>query len=190
MEITPYDLKEIAASGYGTINIKPVGYWSGTVALYIRRKRDWTPEGTTIHWEISLSHSSGGRDTNEEPDDLIAEEHFANAILHAAALGRELRDHDFETEYQAAKARDAAARQAEIDALVDITITPTQATDFADALERGQEIPQLYKPRSLEKGWVTVRWTRRGHPRYDFEGAHGLSKKQAIERIYSTYVLR
>lgn len=77
------DLEEIGRSGSGRIIVKVLGYWSSDVmTLYITRRGGWElKNGETHSWEFELSHSSGGRDSKEEPDSLRAEANFARAML-------------------------------------------------------------------------------------------------------------
>ena len=61
------------------------GFWSGdSVRIYqtkLSKKEDWS--SVVFNW------SSGGRDREEESDDLVAAECFARAILNAVEVAKE-----------------------------------------------------------------------------------------------------
>jgi hypothetical protein len=98
--------------------------------LYVDRKWVWDREnpGAEGHqWTFSQTHSSGGRDTDQEPSDPRAERNFAAAIIALADLADRLMTPEtlaqLETAYQAQRAENraeaeaaAAAKQAAIDA--------------------------------------------------------------------------
>lgn len=115
--IRPYDLKQIGAHGSGRIEVEVHGYWSEVASLYIDRACKWSREDQTedFEWTITQSHSSGGREAKEQPNDLIAERCFAHAIIALSDLGVVLMEKtgEFEVAYQARREQDRAARAVE-----------------------------------------------------------------------------
>ena len=85
--ITPYDLEEIGRNGYGRISCKIQGYWSSDpITLYIDRRGYGSDQG----WKVTLTHSSGGRDSKEVASDMEAAINFAEAMRDLAIIGRDL----------------------------------------------------------------------------------------------------
>lgn len=82
--------EEIGRAAYGAVKFKVPGYWSNE-SITIRVSRYWGAENSVDAWRIEVSHSSGGRDTNEIESDADAEEQFALALLKAVEVARELR---------------------------------------------------------------------------------------------------
>ena len=119
--IAPYALDEIGTSGYGRITAKVLGYWSSdSITLYIKREFKWDPERKgTGEWTAQVSHSSGGRDTDEVASDLDATINFAAAMVALAELGKSIlaRTEGLETAYQCERARRQAELLAEKEAL-------------------------------------------------------------------------
>lgn len=69
------------------ISAIPKGYWSDVIQLSIYSRLG---RGGRTH-EFHLSHSSGGRDGKQEPDDLQAESNFAVALQAMVELARHIR---------------------------------------------------------------------------------------------------
>lgn len=103
------DVASLGAFGHFSIPVKVTGYWSSD-PLRVHVSRHW--EG---HWDVDLSHSSGGRDTEAQPDGLIAECNFGIALMAAAALGSMIRGSVpvMEQAYQERRAEKRAAQEAE-----------------------------------------------------------------------------
>lgn len=116
---TNLDINEIGSTGSGRVTCKVHGYWSrDSITLYIHREFN-------KQWNVTLSHSSGGRDTKEVASDLDAEINFGRALIAMAEFGKTIETHfdEFETLYQAQREADRkeweaqqAAKQAKIDA--------------------------------------------------------------------------
>lgn len=98
-EVLPYSIQKIGARGFGTIRIRPRGFWSETVTLYVSRGR-WRDE----KWGIEPRHSSGGREDVEGVSDIDAEENMALAMLEGVKIARDLmaRVDELESAYKAA----------------------------------------------------------------------------------------
>ncbi len=118
--ITPYDLEAIGRAGHGRIGCTIVGYWShDPITLYIDRVSGYP--GIAPKWNVTVSHSSGGRDKQAEACDMSAALNFADAMRDLAIIGRDLPfcyGDTLESCYQAAraerKAEDAAALAAAV----------------------------------------------------------------------------
>lgn len=114
-EILPYDLEAIGAHGGGRIEVQVHGYWSEVASLYINRQSSWRDDGAVHSWSFSMTHSSGGRESEQQQDDTIAEACFAHAILGLAQLAKQLREgsvHVLEEAYQAEQYRRKQEREA------------------------------------------------------------------------------
>lgn len=84
-----YDAVDLIAAGRKesfSVPVRVTGYWSNDpIVVYVRRQyhdNDWT---------VELTHSSGGRDTEVEQDDLLAECNFGAALIAASVLGSMIR---------------------------------------------------------------------------------------------------
>lgn len=124
------NLSLIGSLGRARITVQPVGYWSSDVAsLYIARRFEYSANCSSFssNWTCSMSHSSGGRDTDitkkdgtPNPfgltDDLDAEANLAQALLDLVAFGRILMQPEhvavMEAAYQRQQAENEAERQA------------------------------------------------------------------------------
>ena len=89
--INEYDLKDIARHGFGSISCRVRGYWSSdSISLVINRDRKYVDGDMTFSWRISLSHSSGGRDSKVVEQDMDASCNFAAGLVAMATLGKQL----------------------------------------------------------------------------------------------------
>ena len=114
-EVGQLDINAIGREGCGRVTAKVKGYWSTDhISLRInRRAGGWT--STNPVWEFEMSHSSGGRDTNDEPDSLTAEANFGVAMITLsqwAIVAREALVVDFEAAHQQRISEEKAAREA------------------------------------------------------------------------------
>ena len=107
---TNIDVAKIGNSGYGRVTGKIHGYWShDSITLYIQRDTFGSKK-----WRVTLSHSTGGRDTKEVASDLDAEINFGQALIAMAQFGKEVeqRFEELESFYQARLEADRIARKA------------------------------------------------------------------------------
>jgi len=89
--INEYDLRDIACHGFGSISCRVHGYWSSdSISLVIDRQRSYVDGILTANWRISLSHSSGGRDSKVVKQDMDASINFAAGLVAMAELGKNL----------------------------------------------------------------------------------------------------
>jgi hypothetical protein len=84
------DLETIGRRGYIGLQYKVHGFWSEPITLYVRREGRFDGDRAVHEWSFEVNNSSGGRDTEVEPDNAVAMTNFAHAILDAVALGQEL----------------------------------------------------------------------------------------------------
>lgn len=133
--IGPTNIEQIGRYGHECIGVKVRGYSSYNI-IEIRITRDWK----TGAWKADVTHSSGGRNTDEEPDSLISEAYFGQALIAAAEYGRMLESKAAELEqwYQlehaerdAEEARQKAAKDARIEA--DAPLGPDRARMILNA---------------------------------------------------------
>ena len=153
--ITPYSIEEIGRQGYGRITCKVVGYWShDPITVYVDR-RSYGADGG---WKVTMSHSSGGRETKEVESDMDAEINFAAALKQMATIGKtliSLHGEAMESFYQDECAKrqaqheaEQAAHQAKIDAdlpIGDIAAAGIVAELAATAKEKSIVIRPFYR---------------------------------------------
>ena len=137
-----------------SIGVKVKGFWSNdSINLYINRRilEDTSSQiGFSSAYKISVSHSSGGRDKNEVPDDVDAEQYFGEALIGVAKFVREeiqprlaMWERLFQEERAAERAEIEAAKkeqQAKIDA--EPAVGEQQAKVYAHML-RGAVINEV-----------------------------------------------
>lgn len=96
------------------------GYWGYVITIYVERKVEWMSslahkpyEEHPVQWNVTMTHSSGGRDTKEVPSDIEAEAYFAQGLMAAVQRAREIRASSAELEkhYQQHAAREQARRE-------------------------------------------------------------------------------
>lgn len=137
-------LEAIGRSGYYSIGFRPHGYWS-TETIYLTIRRNFGH-----NWEVSLSHSSGGRlatpDSERYPpekgyvavaSDLEAEANFGKSLIYLAEIGKTLTQYipqleEFHREkveeYRTQREMEQAAKAALVEG--DTPLTGTQAAQL------------------------------------------------------------
>ena len=144
---TDLDVEAVGRCGSGRITAKVLGYWSSDVIyLYIDRRTNYSigAEAEQPYWRFEMSHSSGGRDLGAEPDSLVAEVNFAEALTHLAVWGRAAREAlsaELEAAYQ--REREEAKRQKEAAIAADTPLGENGAKALVSFLE-GQARQQLW----------------------------------------------
>ena len=137
-----------------SIGVKVKGFWSNdSINLFINRRilEDTSSQiGFSSAYNISVSHSSGGRDKNEVPDDVDAEQYFGEALIGVAKFVREeiqprlaIWERLFQEERAAERAEIEAAKkeqQAKVDA--DQEVGEQQAKVYAHMI-RGAVINEV-----------------------------------------------
>jgi hypothetical protein len=104
-------LESIGTASGGVVDVKIKGFWSGsTITLYVQRGF-----GGKALWNVSVSVSSGGRDTKEVTTDAEAYTYFAEALIAATELAKayEASTDVLESFYQKRAAKDRAEFEAE-----------------------------------------------------------------------------
>lgn len=131
--LNPMMPRDIGASHGAYIKVAVHGFWSDVITISARRDLkfdEWLAEckkqpeaqrpdrDAFAHWDVSVSHSSGGRDRDEVPDDLAAELFFAEGLRMAVEHAQWLRAnwHVMEEAYQDKRAAEDAKRAAEAEA--------------------------------------------------------------------------
>lgn len=108
-KIAEYDLEQIGRNGMGSVRCKVTGFWSGdSITLYV--SRDYGGG-----WKITVSNSSGGRDTDEIADDMVAYKNYAAALEAMCDVGNMIKMNVpvLEAALEAQRAIDRAEREAE-----------------------------------------------------------------------------
>lgn len=86
------DLDMSIGSGF-SFGVKIKGFWSSeSITVYINRSLftdEKSANGFSSAYKISVSHSSGGRDSKEVADDIEAEHYFGEALIGVAKFIRE-----------------------------------------------------------------------------------------------------
>ena len=147
------DLDESIGQGFSFgVNVK--GFWSiESINVYINRSRiadENSANGFSSAYKISVSHSSGGRDSKEVADDVEAEQYFGEALIGVTKFIREeiqpripAWERLFQEEERAAERADIEAakeQQAKIDA--DQEVGEQQAKVYAHMI-RGAVINEV-----------------------------------------------
>lgn len=112
-KIADYELESIGRNGMGSIRCKVTGFWSGdSITLYINRRFSTKAEA---HWDITVSNSSGGRDTKEVESDMVAYKNYATALSAMCDLGTvlQMNTDKMEAAYQVRREEDRIEREAE-----------------------------------------------------------------------------
>ncbi len=158
-EIAQFDLEQIARSGSGRIAVKVEGFWSSDpITMYINRSF-YTDES---QWKFTISHSSGGRDTNQIECDLVAERFFAEALIALSDLGIELKGKTSEMEafYQDQRRIDREAeeiRKAELQKQIE--------ADMPLGESNAKYIVQMMKAKIQKEYQAEVTYFNRGQER-------------------------
>lgn len=142
------DLDASIGSGF-SFGVKVKGFWSNeSIHVYVNRSMfvdEKSATGFSSDYKISVSHSSGGRDTKEVADDIEAEQYFGEALVGVTKFIREEiqpRLDMWERMYQEERAAERLAieaakkeQQAKIDA--DPEVGEQQAKVYAHMLRGG-----------------------------------------------------
>ncbi len=141
--IQDVSLEDIGRRGGHSLHVYCHGYWGDVITLRVRREVDFAAyravgrtagavEELPAKWEITLSHSSGGRDTGEIADDVEAEAVFAQGILAAVQHARLIRSQTEQLEkFYLDQARIRAEREAAEKAAADAAKAERVAKDEA-----------------------------------------------------------
>ncbi len=184
-EINASNIETSVRSGYARATVKVKGYWSGdSITLYLERGRFGSKE-----WGISISHSSGGRDTKEVQCDIAAETNFGQALVAIAQYARELKARfpEFEAQYQeyvaelkAESVRLAEVRDGRIAAYE--PVGDAIAKNLADQLFFGQALKA--RVRGWDESYSTVTFSKslRGKTMF-YVGGSVTSKKVFISKL-------
>lgn len=95
-------LEDIGRRSGSALHVYVHGYWGDVITIYVRREVDFAAyravgrtagsvEELPANWNITMSHSSGGRDTGEVADDVEAEANFAQGLMAAVQHARLIR---------------------------------------------------------------------------------------------------
>ena len=182
--INTANIEASARTGYARATVKVNGYWSSdTMTLYLERGRFDSKE-----WGISISHSSGGRDTKEVARDLEAETYYGEALIALAQYGRELQKRfpEFEAQYKeyVKKLRaenDRINKEREERIAADPAVGELMAKKLADELLFGQSMKA--RQRGISNGYpVTFSKSMRGRTMF-YVGGSVVSKKVFISKL-------
>lgn len=104
-------------NGNARVSYKVKGYWSAdTITVYVRKDFIGTTRGNGI--VVNVSHSSGGRDTDEVKQDFEAVQYFAEALNDASKVAEFLFNesdalvHSYDRYCEELLAEDARQREA------------------------------------------------------------------------------
>lgn len=181
-----YTLEAIGRGDQSSISIKVKGYWSRDSITVYARTALFGEKGA---WEFSISHSSGGRDTDEVESDAQAARYFAEGMILAANIVDELQSkvdvlnkyhEQMKAELKAEYEAEQAAKAAKVAA--DSCIGPLLAESLIDSLKSGHMA--AIHARKLGEDRVAVSFTRKaqGNAIIYANGAR-ISKKAAVELL-------
>lgn len=75
-QISDTSIEQLGSQRRTSVSCKIKGYWSSdSITLYVNRSY------SSADWEVSVSHSSGGRDKKEVASDVEASRYFAEAMI-------------------------------------------------------------------------------------------------------------
>lgn len=75
-QISDTTIEQLGSQRRTSVSCKIKGYWSSdSITLYVNRSY------SSADWEVSVSHSSGGRDKKEVASDVEASRYFAEAMI-------------------------------------------------------------------------------------------------------------
>lgn len=84
-------VENMVENGYSTIKFKVHGYWSGdSITIYVRQDIFSTKAAV----DLTITHSSGGRDTNEVECDGEAAKNFGLAMIRAGEILKYIRSNE------------------------------------------------------------------------------------------------
>lgn len=180
-KIAEYDIDRIGRNGMGSVRCKVTGFWSGdSITLYINRNFG-------SDWKITVSNSSGGRDTKEIESDMVAYKNYAAALSAMCDLGTvlEMNADKFEASYQAQREEDRkereaqeAAEKAAIEA--DTALGPVGAAILVEEMTLTGAYAHAYR-RAMDYP-VLVECVRREKTKYYFGGSI-IAKKALIAKL-------
>lgn len=180
-KIAEYDLEQIGRNGMGSIRCKVTGFWSGdSITLYVNRDFG---KG----WKITLSNSSGGRDTDEVADDMVAYKNFAAAMDAMCDVGKMIRMNvpTLEAAYQAQRAIDKAEHEAERAAQAAAFEADERLGDVAATLLVDEMITTGKSLRAFRRAdnWaIEVTVARREKTKF-YHAGDSIAKKALIEKL-------
>lgn len=153
-QVSEYTARGIAR-GERNITVSVLGYWSrDPITVYVRREL-FTSE---IKWNITINHSSGGRDTDEVESDIDAEYNFGCALIEASKVARDIQNliPEIEAEYQVYKAELKAEYLAEEKIEADPAIGSNASLKVAEMIthagaDRGNDVTFMFYERDTER---------------------------------------
>lgn len=175
--------------------VKVKGYWSSdSITAYINREMRWDSNytATTPEWKVSMSHSSGGRDTKEVADDLEAELNFAEAMTALALYVREFLSTNLEKLEAAYQAEILEMKQREADRLkeiaeriaADAVISKDTVNNLLSALTSRTQI-KAYTLGSTRPVYITL--ANNNNKTYRLDGER-VAKKRVLEVLNSASI--
>lgn len=154
--VQSYALQDLVERSHLSVSVAVPGYWSlDPIVVSARIEYDFSAsrkateaaggdlsslEDHAVHTlRVSITHSSGGRDTDEIPDDAAAVLQFAEGLRQAALVARTLQSQEAEIMRMHAKRqavlraeRDAARAEAQARVSADPAMTLEQARALVD----------------------------------------------------------
>lgn len=188
---TEFTLDDIGNSHSFSIEYKINGFWStSSLSIYVRIDTDWKTNARKVTYNVS--RSSGGRDTEEEPNEIAATRNYAAALMDAASVCEMLAiNEDYiiqvynrkQAEREAEREADKAKAQAKVDA--DKHIKSYEAVWIADDMKaeagRDNQSTRKFRMRGQDKT-VTIHCMNYGKTRF-YIGQQATSRKEAVKLI-------
>lgn len=82
-------VEDVRKTGSSTVDLVVDGFWSSVATVYVRRQWGSLTQKPVLH--VSISRSSGGRDSKEVEDDLTAERNFIQGYAALVEFAVQLR---------------------------------------------------------------------------------------------------
>lgn len=198
-KIEDVDFAVFARNGSGRVTCRVDGYWSSDViTIYVDRGYSFRDDGT---WNVKLSHSSGGRDTDVIACDLEAEANFGHALIAMSDFAKQIKANidvleqsyaEYSAEVKEAQRIAEAKRQAELAA--DPSIGTEKAKNIVDMMIAEARLSDFRCDKTFKKrvsdDTITIRAEKHFKKTmfYIVAGRYGqnrISKQDAVEYIAS-----
>ena len=162
--IADRSIEDIGRAYGAAINVYVHGFWSDVITIYVRRNYRYkaAEQGIEHAWQFEITHSSGGRDTDQVADDIVAHDYFAQGIMAACQYARVLRSQVAEIEKYAQLEMEKARREREAEEAAEkaaVAADPAMGeeaaakmvADAAAKVTRSREITIYARPRGTSR---------------------------------------
>ena len=185
-QLDDFDFINGIRNGYGTINYRIFGFWSHS-SISINVGRSWN-DG---EWNINISSSSGGRDTNEVENDMDAYRNFAAALNDACDVAKTISENiqmynemynKVRQDLKLQHLEELRLRQEKIDS------DPAIGMDYANSIvcmmeDKSEIIAEIVERGSDDSKKITLSVNRRGRRVYRCGDTHKLDREGMVRYL-------